>query len=712
MSLNGILSNALSALQTNQSALSVVSNNIANINTPGYDRRVVNEQAQAFGGAFAGVSIEDVQRVADQFLAQEALYAGASSSQYTAQNNVYTQLNGILGQPGDGTALTSQLDNVQNALGQAQLDPNSVTSQQGVLSAYQNLASQIQRVSTSIAQLQTQSGQQVSSSIGTVNSLVSQIYSLNQQIQTANANGDTSSNLLDQRDAAIQNLSQMIGTRTTTQSDGQVVVTTQDGTTLVGAQTYAQLSYTAGSGNGNFNPINFTQVDGQTGQTVGQAQALDPHLGSGQLFGLIQMRDGQLANFQQELGQFTRTTENAYNAQANANAAFPPPATLNGRNTGLLSTDSLNFSGQTTIAVADPNGNLVSRIDVNFDQGTISVDGGNPTSFNNTVGDFVSALNTALGSNGSATFNNGQLSIAATGGNGIEVQDVAGATTSRGGSAFSQFFGLNDIFRSSVPSILATGLSASDVGNFSAGTMSFALKGTNGQVGKEVSVSVTPTMTIGDIISALNTSFGGAEAFTLGTDGSIQAVASSAYQGYLLNVTSDTTERGTTGMSFTQLFGLGTQQSATLAQTIAVNPAMANNPAQLPFAQTSITSSTVAGDSIVGSGDSSGALALQQVGTNNQSFGAAGNLPAGNMTLGDYAGTFYQDVATQSSTAQTNGTTASDRLTEAQTRQSQVSGVNLDQELSNMVVYQQAYSASARIINVVQQLYDTLLAIS
>jgi flagellar hook-associated protein 1 FlgK len=79
------------------------------------------------------------------------------------------------------------------------------------------------------------------------------------------------------------------------------------------------------------------------------------------------------------------------------------------------------------------------------------------------------------------------------------------------------------------------------------------------------------------------------------------------------------------------------------------------------------------------------------------------------MSLDDYAGSLYQDIATQSATAQTNSTTQSDRLTEAQSQVSQVSGVNLDQQLSNMVTYQQAYSAGARIMQTAQALYATLL---
>ena len=75
MSLNGITSSAVTALKTNSAALGVVSNNIANLNTPDYARRIVNEQTLSAGGQLMGVDIASVERVADQFLSQEKLSA-------------------------------------------------------------------------------------------------------------------------------------------------------------------------------------------------------------------------------------------------------------------------------------------------------------------------------------------------------------------------------------------------------------------------------------------------------------------------------------------------------------------------------------------------------------------------------------------------------------------------------------------------------------
>jgi flagellar hook-associated protein 1 FlgK len=181
--------------------------------------------------------------------------------------------------------------------------------------------------------------------------------------------------------------------------------------------------------------------------------------------------------------------------------------------------------------------------------------------------------------------------------------------------------------------------------------------------------------------------------------------------GAQLSVNTDTTQRGTTGMSFSEMFGLGTQAQTAQAAGFTVNPALVASPTTMAFAQADITSTTVAGDNVLEAGDDSGLLALQAVGTANQTFATAGNINAQTNTLSNYASSFYQDVATQSTNASTNATTQGDLLTQAQAQQSSESGVNLDEELSNMMTYQQAYSASARMLSTVDQLYDTLMQI-
>lgn len=711
LSLNGIASAALSTLQTNSTALKVVSNNVANMNTVGYARRVVQQQAIAVGGQLNGVQISDIQRVVDKFLDAETLSAQSASSRYDAQSTVFDQLDGLLGQPGDSTSLSSRLTALSASLGQAALSPTTSANQIGTLNSLQNLASTISTLAGQVTTLRNQVDQQVSTSVSSVNALIKQVYDLNTQLKTSYVSGDNSSALLDQRDVALQNLSQLVGVRVNDLGDGRVSVMTEDGVNLV-SDTYAQLSYTPGASNGTYGSITIQDINPNSGQPIAAPQSFEPHLASGKLKGLIAARDTDLAQVGQELGNLARTTALAYNTVSNRNTAYPPPSSLTGRNTGLLSTDALDFTGKTTVAVTDANGNLVKRVDVDFDAGTISVNGSVVGATGGSVGSFVTALNSALGSDGTASFTDGKLSLTATNNNGLALKDDATTPASRGGAGFSAFFGLNDVFTSGLPAIQATGLSATDSAGFAAGgQISLQLKGPDGTIARTANVTLTAGMTIGDVVTALNTAMGGSMTFALGSDGTLSATPASNYANYSFNVTADTTQRGTTGMSLSQLFGIGSSQLTQFASTFAVNPTLAATPSRIPFAQAQISATTTVGDTVVGPGDNSGAVALQNVDSSSQSFAKVGGMSAEVASLSDYAAAFYQDIATRGTTVQANQTTQSDRLQEAQSRQSATSGVNLDEELSNMMTYQQAYSAGARMLQVVQQLYDTLLQI-
>ena len=145
MSLNGIAATALSALKTSNAALSVVSNNIANVNTPGYARRVVNEQTLAAGGQLMGVDIASVQRVVDSYLQQENLSASGSANQYDTEAGFFTQLNGLLGGPGDNQSLSTGLTNLASAVGVASQAPSSSSSSTAVYNAMQDVANDIKR---------------------------------------------------------------------------------------------------------------------------------------------------------------------------------------------------------------------------------------------------------------------------------------------------------------------------------------------------------------------------------------------------------------------------------------------------------------------------------------------------------------------------------------------------------------------------------------
>jgi len=156
VSLNGIAASAISALKTNQAALGVVSNNISNLNTPGYARRVVNLQTLSAGGQLMGVDVASIQRVTDQFLAQEQLSAGGAASQYDTMAGLFSQLNGLLGGPGDNQSLATQMTNLSAAFATASQAPTSSASRIGVMNALNNLAGTFSNVYGTISSLRSQ----------------------------------------------------------------------------------------------------------------------------------------------------------------------------------------------------------------------------------------------------------------------------------------------------------------------------------------------------------------------------------------------------------------------------------------------------------------------------------------------------------------------------------------------------------------------------
>jgi flagellar hook-associated protein 1 FlgK len=694
-------------MQTNTAALKVVSQNIANLNTPDYVRRQVNLSVLGANGIPAGVTIEDVTRVTDQYLTQESLSATASASQYDAMSSAYDQINALLGSPGDGNSISDKLSDVMTKLGAAQLSSNTSTSQSSVVNSLKSLASSISTLSNSLDGLASQADSKLSTTVTDAGSLIKQIYNYNNLIKSAYLQGNTDTTYLDQRDTALKSLAQDMDVRVTQQSDGTVQVSTQDGISLVGTSDYATLTYNTGS-DGVYGNISVQDTNGTTGQPIGTTQSLDSHLSGGAMRGLIDLRDTTIAGVKNELGSLTKGITNAFNEVHNESSSYPPPVTLTGHNTGLLSTDSLNFSGKSEIVLTNSSGVQQHTVNIDFDAGTMSVDGGTATSFSGTIGGFTTALNGALsGVGGSADFTNGVLTVDG-GVSGVVVTDPDTTNpSSRGGSGLSQFFGLNDLFTTSTPSISNTGVQSSDALGLSAnGSISFSLKNASGAVATTASVNLTTGMTIGQAITAINTSLGGYATVSLDSNGALKTTVNGSYSGYSLQVTDDSTLRGSTGISVSALFGLGSNAVGSLATGFAVNSDITSSPSRLALAQPDLSTTQT-----VGSGDTSGLLALQALTSKQVSFDKVANLGAQTSSLQNYAASLYQDVATQSASATSAKTTQDDRLTEATSRLANNSGVNLDEELSNMIIYQKAYSAGARLLTTVDQLYDTLLNI-
>lgn len=699
MSLSGILSIANSGLQTAQTQLKVVSDNVSNVDTKGYVRKVADQQALVLAGQGTGVSIAQIRNVTDQFLQSASLGAAADGGKSGIVSNILDQAQSLFGDPSADGSFFSSLDGVFSAFSSLAANPTTSGRAQA-LSQVSRFFDQASALSTGLGQLSTQVDQRLQADVGTVNQLLSQIDGLNAEISRVTAGGGDASGAQNQQSRLIDQLSTYMDVKVTTQPLGGVVVRASDGMTLAGdGSGPAKLSY---DGSGPMGQLSVTSG-------LGVAQLLGGRLTSGELRGLSDLRNTELPSVKGQLAELTSGVAQQLNAIHNQYAASPPPSSLTGANTGLdLPTAIAHFSGKTTIAeVNQTTGALDHRIDIDFTAQTISVDGGAASAFNAST--FLSTLSTAMGG-GSASFSNGALSLTAPAGDGLAIQDDAATPATKAGKGFSDYFGLNDLVSASTFDDYNTGLQSTDGSGFAAGqTIKFRISDSSGAPIQDVTVTTPVGTTMAALVGALNASSGGVGfygSFALDAKGAL-GFTPAAGSGLTLSVVSDQTSRTGTGESLSQLFGIGDAQRSSRAGSFSVRSDIAANPSRLAMAK--LTLSAAPSGAVLASGDTSGADALGQAGTATHAFAAAGGLGATATGLSDYASTIASTIARKASNADAAKTQASAVSAEADSRRSAYEGVNLDDELVKLTTYQQSYNASARMVQAVKDMFDTLI---
>jgi len=711
MSLSSIIGNALSGLQASQVGLQVSSNNVANVNTPGYARTIATFTSRNVGGQAMGVDVSGVQRVADLYLQAAALRASADAGAADVASQALDRFQSQVGGLDDEGSIFSRLHRAFNSINSASVEPALTVARLSAAADLQSFFDEAKRLSGELRSQRQETETRISATVSRMNEILIELQKLNRDVQSLAVNTSDTTGAANRQAELLDELSTYVDIRTQPLSDGRVVVRTGDGIPLLDNEA-ATLRY-APAGNGGYE-ANFAAIE-IVSKTGGANIQLDSHIASGELRGLIDMRDSELPALAEELAELVAGATDALNAAHNNASAVPPPASLTGRNTGLLASDAHGFTGSTTLAVVDTAGTLVKRIDIDFTAGTYSVDGAAATAFSGgTIGDVVADINTALGGNGSASFTNGQLTISATGGDGIATLQDPAAPASRGGRGFAHFFGLNDIVDSARPQFFETGLAATDAHGFTAGqTLSFKVMAPDGRTAQNVSITVGGT-SFNDLLTSLNdpvTGLGRYASFSLDGNGRLVETPVSGYANFDVQMTADSTSRGGTGLSFSQMFGVGLAAKANRAELANVRDAVRNDSSRLALAQLDISGTSTAGDLVLTNGDGRGGAALQQALTSTRTFRTAGGFSGGTSTLENYAARLAGDIGARSARAERSAQGAESLKQVAAEKRANVEGVSLDEELANMTLYQQSYNASARLLQAAKELTDTLLSL-
>ena len=326
----GSMGTALGALSLNQEALDITTNNIANINTPGYSRQVagISENTPItyanlqFG---QGAQITGIQSIRDQVL-QTRIY---SETQQQAGSNAFLgpmqQVQASFNDAG-GTGLQKSMTAFFSSWALLSVNPSDIPSRQGVITAGKNLATTFNSAAKNLTVLRGNLNQQVPGDIQQINTIAQSVAKLNLQIANARNSGQNSGTLEDQRNALIQNLSQIVGVSVTNGNNGQISLSTGQGSALVvEGQSFALQA----------------QSDPASGMThiISNGNDITSQISGGQLGGTLQARDRAIPNLQTQLDTLASgiaaAVNTAHQAGTDLNGApgqgfFSVPATTPG----------------------------------------------------------------------------------------------------------------------------------------------------------------------------------------------------------------------------------------------------------------------------------------------------------------------------------------------------------------------------------------------
>jgi len=703
MSLNSILNIATSGMMAAQTGLRVTSDNVANINTAGYVRKTISQSNLVSNGMGVGVNIDAIKRATDKFMAAASLNGASDTGRTSAIATAMDNAQKLFGDPSAKTNYFQTLDDVYAAFSMAVDDPSSTLLRSSAITKVEDFLSESKRITASLSSQITDTDNRIGADVSRVNDLLKQIDSLNVDItraKMAGADGTGSENV---QSGLINELSTYMNVQVSDRANGGVIVRSAEGVSLAGNGA-AVLAYNqSGPANGYL-----TVVAANSG---GQVSPF--YVSNGELQGLLELRNKDLPNLSDQLGEFVTRAAEELNRASNAASSVPAPNSMTGKDTGLdAATAFKNFTGKTTIAITNAAGAVVQRVDVDFSAGTMTVNGAAGPAFTNT--NFLTQLNTALGGTATASFANGELSLnTATATNGIAIVDDATTPSTKAGKGFSQFFGLNDVIRSDGYSPYETGMVASDPSGFTPGqTITLRLTDTDGSRIRDIQVAIpTGTGTMQETIDALNSRNSGVGlygSFTLGSKGELTFTANTATP-VTLSVVEDKTQRGVSGPSLSQLFGVGMSERSTRGGLFKMDPAMDADPSKLPFAKLDLTAA--AGTPALAVGDGRGALAMAKAGDAVTAFAGAGDTAGSKKSVLTYGADFSGSIARKAAAATSRKEAAESVQTEVDAQRQSQEGVNLDEELVNLTTYQQAFNASARLIQATKDMFDVLVGI-
>ena len=299
MSLSSLLSIARTALLTHKRALEVTANNIANAQTPGYSRERLELQAATSlrtgeGWIGRGVTADRVLRARDQFGDGTFRRESGAFSQSSTLHDGLQQIEDAMGEPSD-IGLAASIDKLFHGFADLASDPASPATRGLVVEAGERLAQQLNQLDSRVSQAAGDATARMQAQVAQANGLLQQIAQLNRDIQGSGGSPDPG--LMDSRDNALDELSQVLSIQVVAHDDGTVTVL-GNGANLVDTINATQLTVT-----GTGSSLAITDASGSTLTAPG-----------GSLGGLLDLVDTRLPDIRTKLDSLATTLVGRVNA--------------------------------------------------------------------------------------------------------------------------------------------------------------------------------------------------------------------------------------------------------------------------------------------------------------------------------------------------------------------------------------------------------------
>ena len=639
------------ALLANQAALQTAGHNIANVSTPGYSRQSVvlqTVQGQFTGGGYIGkgVDVQTIQRNHSELLTRQSTAASAVDAGDTVRMDRLRQLQEVFS--GGASGIGASINDMMNALSDVVSAPTDLTARSVALTRMDETAARMRDASQRLDEIGYTVAEQLKGSMVAVNSLAKNIAGINEQIARAKGNGQPANDLLDQRDQLIRELNQHIQTSQVAADDGTVSVFVAGSQPLVLGNQAATLSID--------DPIDFGAGSGKKvlsflapGSST-KVELNESMLGGGQVAGLLRFQNNDLAEGRNLLGRMAIAISESMNTQNRLGL------TLNGQ----------------------PGENLFAPI---------SLGNATPSNFN------TSTATMALTVADPTALQASSYTISFTAG------DAGSVTRHSDGKVFS--FDGSALPPVTVASVFsAQGLGVTLSGAVNAGDQ-FVINSLQGAAAELQALQYSPT----DLAAAnpVNAAMGA-------TNGGSLQLAS-------LKATGPITQPAT-GSPVTIAFTAGSPAtySATVpgppVATIATGNYVSGEKIAINGWEIALQGAPKSGDTVtVGNATDSQYGDWYKRDTGNASaLMALRDVPMfDNATLADGFASAMAQVGTRTQSAQFAAELSSSIAANLERDRTAVSGVNLDEEAARLIQYQQAYQASAKMIQIAQNIFDTLI---